>query len=201
MEDVKLGKSNLGRCLGLALAEDVACSQVSLSLSFSLSFTRSRLILFLKNPLFSFSCPLILLGDRPNDPNIEVRGGDVECVGADGDGGVGRELPNEEGHRVRSEGVNRLTAEIDGDAFTSPLVLVLTTIGIRALDVDLDGDEGGGDGDGTGMGGNVQCEGKDSDGFPAEASTSDSICNICSFVKIGLPIGNWFSFDVNESYR
>ena len=191
MEDDRLGKSSLGR---LAPAEDIACSPVSLSFSFSLSFTRSRLILFLKNPLFSFSCPLILLGDRPKDPNIEVREGDVECVVVDGDDGVDSELPNE---------VNRLI-EFDDEAFPSPLVLVLTIVGIRAFGTDLDGDKGGGDGEGTGIGGNVQCEGKEgkeSDVFEAEASTSDSICKICSFVKIGLPKGNWFSFDVNESYR
>jgi hypothetical protein len=202
VEDDKPGKSNLGRCLGLGPAGDIARSPVSLSFSFSfsLSFTRSRLILFLKNPLFSFSCPPILLGDRPNDPNTEVRGGDVEFVGTDGDDGVGSELPNEVGHRVTSEGVNRLIAEIDDEGLTSPLVLVLTTVGNRAFDAGEDGDEGGGDGDGTRVGGNAQCEGKDV--FVAEAITSDSICKICSFVKIGFPKANWFSsFDVTESYR
>jgi hypothetical protein len=63
----------------------------------------------------------------------------------------------------------------------------------------MDGDEGGGDGDGTGMGGNVQCKGKDV--FVAEVNTSDSICKICSFVKIGFPKANWLSFDVMESHR
>ena len=87
-------------------------------------------------------------------------------------------------HRVSSEDVNRLIADIDDEDLTSPLGLVLITTGGRAFDVD--GDEGGGGGDGTGMGGNVQCKGKD-DEFAAEATTSDSICKICSFVKIGFP--------------
>ena len=173
----------------------IARSPVSLSFSFSLSFARSRLTLFLKNPFFSFSCPVILpkkLGDRLIDPNTEARGGDVKLVGVDGDDGVDRELPNDVGHRVRSECVNRLIAEIDDEALTSPLVLV-------RFDADVDGDEGGGDG--TGMGGNVQCKGKDVLVPELEENTSDSICKICSFVKIGFPKGNWFSFDIIESYR
>ena len=77
-----------------------------------------------------------------------------------GDDGIDSELPNEVDNRVRSEGENQLIAEIDSEALTSPLVLVLTTAGTRAFDADIDGDEGGGGGDGTGMGGNVQCNGK-----------------------------------------
>jgi hypothetical protein len=53
--------------------------------------------------------------------------------------------------------------------------------------VDGDEDGGYGDGTGTGTGGNVQCRGKDSDIFVAEVNHSDSICKICSFVKISFP--------------
>ena len=215
-DDDKPDKNKLlGRCLGLApvaAAGDAILARspvVSLSFSFSLSFARSRLILFLKNPFFSFSCPPpILLGDRPNDPtNTEVRGGDVEFVigTADGDDGVDRELPNDvDDHRVRSEGVYRFIAEIgDDDILTSPpplALVLLTTAGNRAFGADVDGDEGG---DGTGMGGNVQCKGKDVLLVPeVPVNTSDSICKICSFVKIGFPKANWFaSSGVIESYR
>ena len=50
------------------------------------------------------------------------------------------------------------------------------------VDIDADGvwDPNGGD-DGIGMGGNVQCDGN------GEENTSDLICIICSFVKIGFP--------------
>jgi hypothetical protein len=120
----------------------------------------------------------------------KYEGDDVEFVGADGDDGVDSELPTEMDHRKIS-GLNRLIADID-DALTSPLALVLTTPGSRAFDADVDGDEAGGDG--TRMGGNVQCKGKDV--FVAVLNTSDSICKICSFVKIGFPKANWFLFDV-----
>jgi hypothetical protein len=121
-------------------------------------------------------------------------------VDADGDGGVDSELPNDVDHREKSGDANRLIAEIDEEALTSPPALVLTTTGSRAFDVDVEiGDEGGGGDGGTGTGGNVQCKGKDE--FVAEVNTSDSICKICSFVKIGFPKEIWFSFVVIESYR
>jgi len=158
VEDDKLDTSNLGRCLGLTPAGDVGRSPVSLSLSFSLSFARSRLILFFKNPILSLSCPPTLLnklGDRPNDPKTDERGGDVEFgeIDADCDNGVDSELLSEVDHRARSEVANRLIAEIDEDALTSPPTLVLTSVEGRFVD----GEHGGGDG--IGMGGNAQCEG------------------------------------------
>ena len=94
-------------------------------------------------------------------------------------------MPNDADRRVGLEGVNRLIAEIDDEALTSrsPLASVLTVAG--------------GDGDETGMGGNVQCKGKDV--FVAEVNTSDSICKICSFIKIGFPKANWNQID--DGYR
>lgn len=146
MEGDKPAKSNLGRSFGLA---PIAASR---SLSLSLSFTKSRLILFFKNPFLSFSCPPTLfnkLGDRPNDPKTEERGGDVEFgqADADGDNGVDSELPSEVDHRVRSEDANRLKAEIDEEALTASPALVPTSLGGRVFDEGYDGDEGNGGGD------------------------------------------------------
>lgn len=106
----------------------------------------------------------------------------------DGDDGVDSELPSEVDHRVRSEDVNRLKAEIDGETLTVSPALVLTSPRGRVFD---EGHDGGGDG--TGMGGNVQWEGKEF------ANTSDSICIICLFVKIGFPKGKP-SFEAIESF-
>ena len=110
---------------------------------------------------------------------------------ADRDEGVDREVPNDLGHQLSSEGVNRLIAEIDDDGALAPsLVLAPTRAGAeqtggRGVDVDVDGvwDPNGGDND-IGMGGNVQCDGK------GEENTSDLIYIICSFVKIGFPNAN-----------
>jgi hypothetical protein len=157
VEDDKLDTSTLGRCLGLTPAGDVTRSPVSLSLSFSLSFARSRLILFLKKPILSLSCPPTLLnelGDRPNDPKTDERGGDVESgeIDTDCDNGVDSELPSEVDHRASSEVVNRLIAEIDEDVLTSPPRLLITCVCGRFVDGELGG------GDEIGMGENVQCE-------------------------------------------
>jgi hypothetical protein len=78
-------------------------------------------------------------------------------------------------------------------------VLLVSTAGSRVFDADMDDNEDDGGGDGTGMGGNVQCRGKESDVFAAEENPSDSICKICSFVNIGFPKVNWFSFVYRRS--
>ena len=54
-------------------------------------------------------------------------------------------------HRVRSESINRLIAEIDEEVSTSLLAWVLPIAGRRAINADVvgDGGDGGGDGDGS----------------------------------------------------
>ena len=72
-EDDKPDKSNSGRCLWLVPVGDIAHSPVSPSISFSLSFARSRLIkpfhLLLLSSYFTHR-----LGDRPYNRNTEVQG-------------------------------------------------------------------------------------------------------------------------------
>ena len=51
-------------------------------------------------------------------------------------------------HRVRSESINRLIAEIDDEVSTSLLAWVLPIAGSRAINADVVGDSGG-DGDGS----------------------------------------------------
>ncbi|KAF8809910.1 hypothetical protein BYT27DRAFT_7254247 [Phlegmacium glaucopus] len=139
---------------------------------------RSPLILFLNENPFSllsdtrFTLP-DKLGDQPNDPKTDERGGDVEfgetATDADGDDGFDNEIPTELDYRVRSRDINRLVAELSGDALTSipPPVLPGTRGRAASVDVGADGvcngaceNPGGGCGgdDGIGMGGNVQCE-------------------------------------------
>lgn len=54
-------------------------------------------------------------------------------IAADGDNGVDMELSNNMDHRVSSESVNRLIAEIDDEVSTSPLAWVLPIAESRAI--------------------------------------------------------------------
>ena len=72
--------------------------------------------IFLRNPSSVHLFYPNRLGERPNDPNTEVREADVEFEGADGDDDVDNKLPNDVDHRVRSESANRIITEIDDDA-------------------------------------------------------------------------------------